>query len=173
MSVSGRDEQTACRGEKVNQTPILGCALSNASYKALSLNTDALAVILFLLFLSFVSLFLSLFFSFFSFTTTATTILSSRTHVVPMDQQQHHPLGDDHSPIAPPYFYTQEQDPSYNISYNPQMGSYSVPQHAPQPRAYIFLFITSCLFHPIILFLFRSNGYSPARNSAVSQPLAD
>lgn len=51
-----------------------------------------------------------------------------------MDQQQHHPLGDDHSPIAPPYFYTQEQDPSYNISYNPQMGSYSVPQHAPQPR---------------------------------------
>jgi hypothetical protein len=39
-----------CRGEKVKKTPIEGCALSNASYKGLSPNTEALVVILFLLF---------------------------------------------------------------------------------------------------------------------------
>jgi len=59
-----------------------------------------------------------------------------------MDQQQqqhHHGIADDHHPIAAASygFYSAEQDPSYNLAYNPQMGPYQVVQHTgPQTRGF-------------------------------------
>ncbi|TFK77534.1 hypothetical protein BDN72DRAFT_48475 [Pluteus cervinus] len=54
-----------------------------------------------------------------------------------MDQQsqQHHPMNEDHPPLAPAYgFYPPDQEPPYNLGYGSMPPYHPVVQHGPQTR---------------------------------------